>query len=205
MQLPVRTKRQLKSRTGMSGVAAKPLLAIVILLTGGSLAFGQAGSIGGTIGKTDKSLSGVESPAEPRTPAKSRSKGQRRIDGGTSDRPSEVSGAGRNPVHAQCPGIEGVWNSPSPSSVSETIRQTGCRYSATLTTLLFNHAISGRYLGDANYSLTIVRTNKATGCTTVMYGRMTSVGGVGFQTIVSGTDGRCDLSANFTETRTWTR
>ena len=53
----------------MSGAAAKPLLAIIILLTGGSLAFGQAGSIGGTIGKTDKSVSGVE---EPRAPAKSR-------------------------------------------------------------------------------------------------------------------------------------
>lgn len=189
----------------MSGAAAKPLLAIIILLTGGSLAFGQAGSIGGTIGKTDKSVSGVESPAEPRTPAKSRSKGPRRVDGGGSDQSSEASGARRNPVHAQCPDIEGVWNSPSPSSVSEIIRQTGCRYSATLTTLLFNHAISGKYLGDSNYSLTIVRTNKATGCTTVMYGRMTSVSGAGFQTITSGTDGRCDLPANFTETRSWTR
>jgi hypothetical protein len=202
MQLPCRAKGQLKSRTGMSGAAAKPLLAIIILLTGGSLAFGQAGSIGGTIGKTDKSVSGVE---EPRAPAKSRSKGQRRVDGGGSDQSSQASGAGRNPVRAQCPDIDGVWNSPSPSSVSEIIRQTGCRYSATLTTLLFNHAISGRYLGDSNYSLTIVRTNKATGCTTVMYGRMTSVSGAGFQTITSGTDGRCDLPANFTETRSWTR
>jgi hypothetical protein len=46
----------------MSGAAAKPLLAILIFLAGGSLAFGQAGAIGGTIGKTDKSVSGEEAP-----------------------------------------------------------------------------------------------------------------------------------------------
>ena len=42
----------------MSGAAVKPLLAFLILLAGASLAFGQAGSIGGVVGKTDKSISG---------------------------------------------------------------------------------------------------------------------------------------------------
>jgi len=176
--------RQSRSRTRMNP-AARPLLAISLLLAGRSLAFGQAGSTGGSIGKVDKSVSGAESPAEPRAPPKARSK----------DRLSKT----------QCPDIEGVWNSSSPSSVSENIRQAGCSYSATLTTLLFNHAINGKYLGDSNYSLTMARTNRATGCTTVMYGRMTSVSGAGFQTIISHTDGKCDLPASFTETRRWTR
>ena len=46
----------------MRGAAAKSLLAILTVLASHSLAFGQAGSIGGTIGKTDKSVSGEESP-----------------------------------------------------------------------------------------------------------------------------------------------
>ena len=55
----------------MSGAAFKPLLAILIFLAGGSLAFGQAGSIGGTIGKTDKSVSGAEAPRKIQSTKKS--------------------------------------------------------------------------------------------------------------------------------------
>ena len=40
-------------------------------------AFAQAGATGGTIGKTDKSVLGEERAAEPRKPAKSRSREQR--------------------------------------------------------------------------------------------------------------------------------
>jgi hypothetical protein len=78
----------------MSGAATKPFLAIIIFFAGGSLAFGQAGSTGGTIGKTDKSVLGGESTAEPHTPMKSRPKGQRPIDRRTSDQSPEVSVAG---------------------------------------------------------------------------------------------------------------
>jgi hypothetical protein len=62
----------------------------------------QPGSVGGTIGKTDKSVSGGESAAEPSTPAKSRSRGQRPIDKGASDKSSEVSVAGRWRWIAEC-------------------------------------------------------------------------------------------------------
>jgi hypothetical protein len=87
----------------MSGAATKPFLAIIIFFACGSLVFGQAGSTGGTIGKTDKSVSGGESTAEPHTPAKSRPKGQRPIDRGTSDQSSEVSVAGRWRWTQDCP------------------------------------------------------------------------------------------------------
>jgi hypothetical protein len=91
----------------MNGAATRPVLAIMMFLAGGSLAFGQAGSTGGTIGKTDKSVSGGESAAEPRTPAKSRSKIQQPIDRNISDRSSEVSVAGRWRWIAVCP--SGRW------------------------------------------------------------------------------------------------
>jgi hypothetical protein len=44
----------------MRRAAVKSLLATLTVLAGSSLALGQAGSIGGTIGKTDKSISGEE-------------------------------------------------------------------------------------------------------------------------------------------------
>lgn len=87
----------------MSGAAAKPLLAILIFLACSSLAFGQAGSTGGTIGKTDKSVSGGEAAPETQTQTKSRSKGQQPADRGRSDRPSVVSVAGRWRWIADCP------------------------------------------------------------------------------------------------------
>jgi hypothetical protein len=70
----------------MSSAAAKPLLAFLMLLAGGSLALGQAGSTGGTIGKTDKSVSGGEAAPANQTQTKSRSKDQGPIDKG--DQPS---------------------------------------------------------------------------------------------------------------------
>jgi hypothetical protein len=91
----------------MSGAATKPVLAVILFFAGGSLAFGQAGSTGGTIGKTDKSVSGGDNAAEPRTPMSSRSKGQRPIDKGASDQSSEASVAGRWRWTADCP--SGHW------------------------------------------------------------------------------------------------
>jgi hypothetical protein len=51
----------------MSRATTRPVLAVILFLASGSLAFGQAGSTGGIIGKTDKSVSGgeqVKPPAE---------------------------------------------------------------------------------------------------------------------------------------------
>lgn len=85
----------------MSGVNEWSHRLVLILVFGilaffavGVRAFAQAGSTGGTIGKTDKSVSGGESTAEPRTPTNSRSKGQRPIDRGASGQSSGVSVAG---------------------------------------------------------------------------------------------------------------
>lgn len=86
----------------MSRAATKLLMATAVLLAGGSLAFGQAGSTGGVIGKTDKSISGGESTVERQAPAKSRSRDQRPASRGDSDKSSGVSVAGRWRWSADC-------------------------------------------------------------------------------------------------------
>ena len=65
------------------------------------VAIAQAGSTGGVIGKQDKSVSGGEDAAEPRSQTKSRSKGKRPVDTGTSDQ-SSVSVAGAWRWSADC-------------------------------------------------------------------------------------------------------
>lgn len=88
----------------MSGVATKPLLATIIFFASASLALGQAGSTGGTIGKTDKSISGGQNAAGPNPPTSSRSNGQRPVERGASAQSSEAPVAGRWRWIADCAG-----------------------------------------------------------------------------------------------------
>jgi hypothetical protein len=160
-----------------------------------SSALAQAGSTGGTIGKQDKSISGDDE-------ARSFSPSARKKPATRPAKPNEGTGSACGRIPSD---IAGTWNSSSPSSVSEDIRPTGCNFVASLTTQLFRHAISGRYLGRSNFSLTIARTNQITSCTTVMLGSMTVVSGTQMQWVITGTDGKCDLPTTYTETRTWSR
>jgi hypothetical protein len=64
----------------------------------------QPGSTGGSIGKIDKSISGGEDAVEPRAVTKSL---RRPVEGGASDRSSEVSVAGRWHWSADC--ASGHW------------------------------------------------------------------------------------------------
>jgi hypothetical protein len=95
-----RGNRRLKQSIRMCGLATKSLLAILIVLAGCSLVFGQAGSVGGVVGKTDKSLSG--GGVAPETQAEPRSKGERHTDGHKSDQPSGSSVSGRWHWSADC-------------------------------------------------------------------------------------------------------
>lgn len=85
----------------MSG-AATCFLAAVVLIATGSSGLAEAGSTGGTIGKTEKSVSGGERSSEPQSRTNSRpiSKGS----GGASsaDRSSQSSIAGRWRYSADC-------------------------------------------------------------------------------------------------------
>ena len=86
----------------MSGTAIKYFLAMSIVLTSGSLAFGQAGSIGGVVGKTDKSVSGGGAAPEIQTRSKSRSRDQRPTKRGNPDQASGGSLSGRWRWNADC-------------------------------------------------------------------------------------------------------
>jgi len=157
--------------------------------------FGQAGSTGGSVGKQDKSMSGnEEAPSSFPTAGKKQPTRPAKPNEGTR------SACGEFPAD-----IVGIWNSTSPSPASEDIRRTGCGFLATISNPIFHHAVSGRYLGRSNFSLTIERTNQITGCATVMLGSMTVISGAQMQWVITGTDGKCDLSANYTETRMWAR
>jgi hypothetical protein len=96
----------------MSGAAIKPLFAIVLFFAGGSLAFAQAGSTGGTIGKTEKSISGGAEAEQP--PVKQR-------------KPGPVSG--RHSVPAQSPSdcrkVVGIWTFTFEKSFETTIKSDG--------------------------------------------------------------------------------
>ena len=180
-----------KSRIHMSGTAIKYFLAMLIVLASGSLALGQAGSVGGSVGKIDKSISGDgEAPSSRKRPP------TRPI------KPNERTGSACRQIVAS---ITGTWHSSSPNAVSEDIRQTGCNFVATISNQFFDHTISGHYLDGSNFSETITRTNRITGCTTLMFGRMTVISGAQMQWIITRTDGKCDLLVNYHETRTWTR
>lgn len=88
-----------------------------------SSALAQAGSIGGTIGKQDKSISGDQSPSEPNTPPKS---GVRRLPAqrDTTERVGRSKrGARRNTAQPgsegpSCGHIAGTWSWPNGSTMA---------------------------------------------------------------------------------------
>jgi hypothetical protein len=116
----------------MSDAAAKPLLVILIFLAGSSLAFGQAGSIGGTIGKTDKSISGEEGPRKIRSTKKSSAK---------ADTGSHSRRDGRDGRTAK---YDGTWTA---------IASPGCKSSGTISI-----TVSGGRINDPLLSGTISQT-----------------------------------------------
>jgi hypothetical protein len=89
----------------MSEASTKPVVAVILFLTGVAPCFAQVqpGSIGGSVGKTDKSISGAvedSRPAEP-TNKRSRSTSSNR----TGERPSGQDEVARS----ACGRIPGVW------------------------------------------------------------------------------------------------
>jgi hypothetical protein len=165
------------------------VLAALVVTATSDASFAQAGSTGGTIGKRDKSISGDEET--PRASPRRKNPSARPV------KPNQGTGSACGAAN-----IDGNWNS---SGLSENIQQAGCDFSAKIPGSLFNHTVRGRYLGSSNYSIAIARSNQITGCTTMMLGSMTLTSGSQFKTVITSTDGKCDLPANFTETRVWTR
>ena len=90
----------------MSRTATKLLLAILIVLAGGSLAFGQAGSVGGVVGKIDKSVSGEEAPRHIHSAKKPAARARTRLPlrrGGTDGGVARYDGTWTGVLSRGCP------------------------------------------------------------------------------------------------------
>jgi len=106
----------------MSGAATKPLLAIILFLAGGSLAFGQAGSTGGTIGKQDKSISGGADRPRAATPKRKELKARH-------DRPERTKAASEpaKPKSTETPQATFA-NSPTCTNVRVACEKTARKF-----------------------------------------------------------------------------
>jgi hypothetical protein len=91
-------------KRGVGRIVGHALLSGILLASQQQGAFAQAGSTGGVIGKQDKSVSGGEDAAAPRSSTKPL---RRPVEGGASDRSSEGSVTGRWRWISDCTG--GRW------------------------------------------------------------------------------------------------
>jgi hypothetical protein len=103
---------------------------------------------------------------------------------------------------AECPNIAGAFQRSNDNLIIYW-EQDGCNISSSAPSKIFDHVIKGRWTGN-NFSVTTTRRNIKDGCTTQMYGRLYKLENSQIRTEVYGTDGRCDLPANYTENSVWT-
>ena len=140
----------------MRGAVTRPLLAVLIVLASGSLALGQAGSLGGVVGKTDKSLTGEEAPrhihSAKKPPARAHTRSSARRDGDT-------GGMAR---------YDGTWTGdmspPCPGSGIRTLHVSGSRITGFLLSGTISPTGSFRFEGkDGTVGTGQVSGNTASG------------------------------------------
>lgn len=102
-----------------------------------------------------------------------------------------------------CPKIEGPYVRQADNLIIDW-SQDGCSISANSPSGGFDHEVTGKWNGS-RFNTRVVRKNIANGCTTTMYGRLYVVNATTLTSEVIGTDGRCDLPANYSESSLWTK
>jgi hypothetical protein len=111
------------------------------------------------------------------------------------------------PVYAntaeQCPMIAGAYQHPGDNMIIYW-NQNGCNISADAPSSGFDHLITGQWT-DGHFDYRVSRRNITNGCTTQMYARLYKLDNSRLMSEVYGSDGRCDLPANFTENSVWIR
>jgi hypothetical protein len=143
----------------MRGAAAKSLFAVLTILAGSSLAFGQAGSVGGVIGKTDKSVSGEEAaPRKIHSARRSSAKADSRSHARRSE-PSAAGGLAR---------FDGTWTGdmspPCAGSGIRTLRVSGGHITGIMLTGPVSASGSFRFQGqDGTVGTGQVSGNTASG------------------------------------------
>lgn len=97
----------------------------------------------------------------------------------------------------RCPVINGHWYC---NDLHWAIRQKGCTINGTLVTSGFNHTLWGKWNPKSTlFNVSVRRTDRGSGCTTIMYVLLKIKSGNTMTSRVYGSDGRCDLSPGFTE------
>jgi hypothetical protein len=97
----------------------------------------------------------------------------------------------------ECPNIAGAFQRPGDNLIIYW-NQDGCNISSDAPSSGFDHEVKGKWVGT-HFDTTTKRRNIQNGCTTLMYGKVYKLSESQLRTVVYGSDGRCDLPANFTE------
>ncbi|WP_437958790.1 hypothetical protein WME76_03425 [Sorangium sp. So ce119] len=101
--------------------------------------------------------------------------------------------------------FSGVWKSREPDGVVVNLSDTGFSVSGTLNAGHFEHTLSGTHDTATKVTMQVNRRNTSDGCVTVMYGYWELIQENTARAVIIGTDGRCELSTNYQETRTFDR
>ncbi len=102
-----------------------------------------------------------------------------------------------------CPKITGSWQRQD--GFVWRISQSNCQLIGRLDAPAFTHKINGILNNNGFANVVTTRTNLRDGCTTEMYNTLQVIDYNRFITKTYGTDGRCDLSVNFTDEWVYTR
>ena len=103
----------------------------------------------------------------------------------------------------ECVNLAGTWASNSDFTIG--LEQVGCGLHFTFTQARgYDHAIQGECAGN-QCSWSVYRHDLSNRCQTVLYGVATMLDSNHFGTIVTGSDGRCELSQNYSEIRIYRR
>ena len=105
---------------------------------------------------------------------------------------------------APCEQVDGRYFR-SMDNITMTIAQPGCKINGTLKPSEFDHTIEGDWASAGYYDFTVQRRNKKDGCVTVMFGKMYKLQNGNIRFAINGTDGRCDLRADYSEDFEWAR
>jgi len=103
---------------------------------------------------------------------------------------------------ADCPNIAGTWKGSNQAQM--TISQTGCSISSEFSGTHHNHKLTGGFDSGA-FRYQIVRSESGK-CSTTMRGIFLLSGNENKMTSeIRGTDGKCELKADFWEIVEWSR
>ncbi|WP_375514967.1 hypothetical protein [uncultured Nostoc sp.] len=104
-----------------------------------------------------------------------------------------------------CPNVRGLWKRAD--GIIWNFTQNSCTLGGTITDApAFIHTISGVFFDNRTADAVVSRTNLSTGCQTKLYSTLTVLSVPNLIRINTySTDGKCDLSQNFTEDYVYTK